>query len=97
MTAPGVHPDSNVPYQTVARASAPCVKVHDLAMLEFAGPDRERARAFFTCFGLRCTDAADGSLWFSAEAGAPFAVISRSAAVVECPVPHLRHQRPGRP
>jgi catechol 2,3-dioxygenase-like lactoylglutathione lyase family enzyme len=83
MTEPGVHPDSSAPYQAVARAQAPCVRVYDLAMLEFAGPERERARAFFTCFGLTCTDAADGSLWFSAEAGAPVALIYRSAAVAK--------------
>lgn len=79
MTAAATHPDSGVPFQPVARAEHPAVKVHDLALLEFAGPQPERARAFFTRFGLRCNSAADGALLFSAEAGAPVAVIYRPA------------------
>jgi len=79
MTDPGVHPDSGVPYQPLPRATAPLAKVRDLALLEFAGPDAERAREFFTRFGLGCSEAADGSLHFFAEAGAPVAVIYRQA------------------
>ncbi|MDH5171835.1 MAG: VOC family protein [Gammaproteobacteria bacterium] len=81
MTTPGVHPDSGTPYQSVTRAENPCVRAHDLALLEFAGPEPARARAFFEAFGLRCNDGPDGSLLCSAEAGAPVAVIYRQAPV----------------
>ena len=74
------HPDSGVPYIPVARAQDPHVKVHDLALLEFAGPDAEVAKRFFTGFGLQYRQGDDGSLEFSAEAGAPVAVIYRQAA-----------------
>ncbi len=83
MTEPGFHPDSGAPFQPVPRADDPCVKVHDLAMIELAGPEPEVAEAFFTRFGLDCTRADDGSLLFSAEAGAPVAVIYRPAAAAE--------------
>ncbi len=76
----GAHPDSGVPYIPVARAADPHVKVHDLALLEFAGPDAEVAKRFFTGFGLQHRQGDDGSLEFSAEAGAPVAVIYRQAA-----------------
>jgi catechol 2,3-dioxygenase-like lactoylglutathione lyase family enzyme len=81
MNSPGVHPDSGTPYRPVPRAEAPWVKVHDLALLEFAGPQPERATDFFTRFGLTADTAEDGSLLFSAEAGAPVAVIYRQAPV----------------
>jgi hypothetical protein len=48
-------------------------------MLEFAGPDHKLAEAFFSGFGLQCHPGEAGSLLFSAEAGAPFAVVYRSA------------------
>ena len=79
MTKPGLHPDSGAPFQPVPRATDPCVRVHDLAMLEFAGPDSEKAWSFFADFGLAGTREADGSLLFAAEAGAPVAVIYRPA------------------
>ena len=75
----GLHPDSGVPFQPVQRAVDPCVRVHDLAMLEFEGPDVKKAWAFFTRFGLSGEREADGALHFSAEAGAPVAVIYRPA------------------
>ncbi len=80
MTDPGVHPDSGAPYQAVPRAATPHVKVFDLAMLEFAGPDLNTAEAFFTRFGLECREQPDGSLTFAAAAGAPVAVLYRRAA-----------------
>lgn len=76
----GSHPDSGVPYIPVPRATDPHVKVQDLALLEFAGPDTELAKRFFTGFGLQHRQGDDGSLEFSAEAGAPVAVIYRQAA-----------------
>ncbi len=81
MNFPAAHPDSGVPYEPVPRAQDPSVKVHDLALLEFTGPEPERARAFFTAFGLQCTDGPQGSLHFAAEAGAPVAVIYRRSGV----------------
>ena len=81
MTAPGVHPDSGASYQEVPRASAPHVKVHDLALLEFQGPQLQRARAFFTAFGLQTVAGARDTEMFSAEAGAPVAIIYRKAPV----------------
>ena len=81
MASPGVHPDSGVPYQPLPRAQDPWVKAYDLALLEFAGPEPDRARAFFTTFGLQCSAGAGDSLVFSAEAGAPAAVIYRHAPV----------------
>lgn len=75
----GLHPDTAVPFQALPRAESPLVKVFDLAMIEFEGPDHERAARFFTGFGLTLDRQADGSLWFSAEAGAPVAVIYRPA------------------
>jgi len=80
MAQPGNHPDSGTPYQPVARAVNPLVKVHDLALLEFVGPDSSLARDFFTQFGLQCSEGEAGSLMFSAEAGAPVAVIYRRAS-----------------
>lgn len=79
--SPGIHPDSGAPYQPVSRAATPHVKVHDLALLEFEGPQPRQAQAFFTSFGLQADTGADGSLVFTAEAGAPAAVIYREAAV----------------
>ena len=79
MTEPGLHPDSGAPFQPLPRAVDPAVRVHDLATLEFAGPDSDRAWAFFTAFGLSGSREADGTLLFSAEAGAPVAVIYRPA------------------
>jgi catechol 2,3-dioxygenase-like lactoylglutathione lyase family enzyme len=95
MTDPGVHPDSGVPYLAVPRADQPHVKVHDLALLEFAGPSAARARSFFTSFGLRCQEGDDGSLLFAAEAGAPVAVIYRPAAVAEFIGPTFAVRAPG--
>lgn len=83
MSSPGVHPDSGASYQPVTRAMAPHVKVHDLALLEFQGPEPERARAFFTAFGLQPVPGEGDNLLFSAEAGAPVAVIYRKAPVAE--------------
>jgi len=83
MTEPGSHPDSGAPFVPLPRAVDPCVRVHDLALLEFAGPQSEVARDFFTGFGLRCAPGENGSLLFSAEAGAPVAVIYRRASVAE--------------
>ncbi len=83
MTTPGNHPDSGAPYQLVPRAENPLVKVRDLALLEFAGPDSDRARDFFTNFGLTCSEGDAGSLLFSAEAGAPVSLIYRPAAVAK--------------
>lgn len=79
MQKAATHPDSGAPYQLVSRAETPHIKVRDLAMLEFAGPEPERAQEFFTNFGLQYSSAEDGSLLFSAEAGAPAAVIYRQA------------------
>ena len=83
MTDIGQHPDSGAPFQPVPRAKDPCVKVRDLALLEFTGPDGETAWDFFQQFGLTGVRAADGSLEFSAEAGAPVAVIYRPGARAE--------------
>ena len=66
MNSPATHPDSGAPYQLVARAQDPWVKAHDLALLEFAGPEPERARAFFTAFGLQCSNGPQDSLHFAA-------------------------------
>ncbi|MDX1733676.1 MAG: hypothetical protein R3228_04885, partial [Halioglobus sp.] len=71
MSDPGVHPDSGQPYIPVPRATDPAVKVHDLAVIEFAGPDSEKAWRFFRAFGLSGTRDSEGNLMFSAEAGAP--------------------------
>jgi catechol 2,3-dioxygenase-like lactoylglutathione lyase family enzyme len=79
MTDQRVHPDSGTPYQAVPRATNPHAKVHDLALLEFAGPDTKTATTFFTSFGLQCREQQDGSLEFSAAAGAPAAVLYRPA------------------
>lgn len=81
MTDTGTHPDSGAPYRLVHRAKDPLVKVRDLAMLEFAGPEQRRARDFFTHFGLSCSEGNNGSLLCSAEAGAPVAVIYRPQPV----------------
>ena len=64
----GQHPDSGRAYIPVPRAVDPVVKAHDLAMIEFAGPQQERAWQFFTEFGLRVRRAEDGSLFFYSEA-----------------------------
>lgn len=83
MSEPGKHPDSGTPYQPVPRAEEPLVKVHDLAMLEFVGPDSDRAKAFFTGFGLTFSQGERGEMLFSAEAGAPVAVVYRPATRAE--------------
>ena len=83
MHATGLHPDSGVPFQPVERAADPAVRVHDLAMLELAGPDGEKAWSFFTGFGLAGQREDDGTLLFSAEAGAPVAVVYRPAPHAE--------------
>jgi hypothetical protein len=75
----GAHPDSGIPYIPVSRATDPHVRVHDLALLEFAGPNAGFAKNFFTGFGLQCRETGDASLEFSAEAGAPVAVVYRHA------------------
>ncbi|MEE4192574.1 MAG: hypothetical protein V2I66_13425 [Halieaceae bacterium] len=80
MNQPGLHPDSGIPFQALDRAHDPAVRVHDLALLEFSGPDSERAWSFFTDFGLSGQREADGTLLFAAEAGAPVAVVYRPAA-----------------
>lgn len=87
-----VHPDSGAPFIPVPRCSDPCVRVHDLAMLEFSGPQSEVAEAFFTSFGLQCAGGDDGALLFSAAAGAPVTVIYRRRARAEFigPVFHVR-------
>ena len=79
MRETGTHPDSGTRYVPVPRADDPCVRVHDLALIEFAGPQPDTARHFFSAFGLRYSAGADGSLHFSAEAGAPVAVVYRRA------------------
>ncbi|EED33437.1 putative metapyrocatechase 2 [gamma proteobacterium NOR5-3] len=53
--------------------------MHDLAMIEFEGPDSEQAARFFCDFGLTLERRPDKSLWFTAEAGAPVAVVYRPA------------------
>lgn len=83
MTQPGRHPDSGASYVPVHRAANPTVRVRDLAMIEFAGPDSEAAQRFFTRFGLRCSAGPGGSLYFAAEAGAPVAVVYRPASRAE--------------
>ena len=79
MDQPGVHPDSGKPYQAVERAVDPTVRVHDLAIIEFGGPDADKAWRFFTKFGLSGTRDVQGNLLFSAEAGAPVCLIYRRA------------------
>ena len=79
MTDPGVHPDSGVAFVPVERATDPIVRVHDLAMIEFAGPDTDRAWKFFSDFGLKGFRDGDGNLQFSAEAGAPVCLVYRPA------------------
>ena len=95
MQSPGVHPDSGVPYQLVSRAANPHVKVHDLALLEFEGPQPRAAQAFFTSFGLQADTGVDGSLVFRAEAGAPAAVIYREAPVAKFIGPTFAVRSPG--
>ena len=73
----GNHPDTGRAYVPVPRALDPVVKAFDLAMIEFAGPQQEQAWKFFTDFGLHGSRAEDGSLLFSAEAGAAVCVIYR--------------------
>ena len=73
----GHHPDSGQAYIPVPRSSDPVVKAYDLALIEFAGPQKDRAWEFFTDFGLHGSRSADGSLLFSAEAGAEVCVIYR--------------------
>lgn len=80
MIDPGIHPDSGAAYQPVERAIEPAVRVYDLAMLEFEGPEPAVAESFFSRFGLHSSVGEDGSLQFAAEAGAPVAVIYRRAA-----------------
>jgi catechol 2,3-dioxygenase-like lactoylglutathione lyase family enzyme len=77
MANTGLHPDSGVAFQPVERAANPAVRVHDIALLEFAGPDGETAWDFFTGFGLSGKREDDGTLLFSAEAGAPVCVVYR--------------------
>ncbi len=79
MSEPALHPDSGVAYVPVPRATDPCVRVFDLALIEFAGPETEQAWNFFGDFGLTGSRADDGSLLFSAEAGAPVCMIYRPA------------------
>ena len=79
----GVHPDSGEAFVPVTRASNPVVKVYDLAIIEFAGPQQDKAWQFFADFGLQGSRAQDGSLLFSAEAGAEVCVIYRPAARAE--------------
>ena len=79
MSNPGVHPDSGAAYLPVERATDPVVKVHDLALIEFAGPDAARAWKFFSDFGLRGSRDGEGNLQFSAEAGAPVCLVYRQA------------------
>lgn len=87
MTMTGLHPDSGAPYIPVERAADPAVRVRDLALLEFAGPDSDKAWSFFTGFGLSGRREDDGTLLFSAEAGAPVAVVYR-------PAPHAEFSGP---
>ena len=79
MTDPGVHPDSGQPYIPVPRATDPVVKVHDLAVIEFAGPDADKAWKFFQAFGLSGVRDSHNNLMFSAEAGAPVCLVYRPA------------------
>ena len=79
MSTPGFHPDSGTAYHRVELAAEPAVRVHDLAMIEFEGPEAGVAEVFFSRFGLQCSKAEDGSLLFAAEAGAPVSVIYRQA------------------
>jgi hypothetical protein len=79
MNNPGKHPDSGAVYVAVERASDPVVKVHDLALIEFAGPDADKAWTFFSDFGLSGSRDNDGNLLFSAEAGAPVCLVYRPA------------------
>ena len=95
MTAAGLHPDSGVPFQTLERAVDPAVRVHDIALIEFAGPDSETAWCFFTHFGLSGRREEDGTLLFSAEAGAPVAVIYRPASHAEFIGPTFAVADPG--
>ena len=73
------HPDTGAPIQQVPRAEQPLSRVYDLALLELEGPDMKGAERFFTRFGLSVTHSDDDCLCFSAEAGAPVAVIYRRA------------------
>ena len=79
MTDPGVHPDSGAAFVPVERATDPVVRVHDLAMIEFAGPDTDRDRNYFSDFGLTAYRDRDGHLQFSSEAGAPVCLVYRPA------------------
>jgi hypothetical protein len=79
MSQPGLHPDSGAPLLPVERATDPAVRVHDIALLEFEGPDSDTAWRFFQDFGLVGTREDDGTLLFAAEAGAPFCVVYRPA------------------
>ena len=66
MSTPGFHPDSGTAYHRVELAAEPAVRVHDLAMIEFEGPEAGVAEVFFSRFGLQCSKAEDGSLLFAA-------------------------------
>jgi hypothetical protein len=74
-----LHPETRVPLQAVPRAEQPLSRVHDLALIELEGPDLAGAEQFFTRFGLTLSSAEDDCLCFSAEAGAPVALIYRRA------------------
>ncbi len=79
MHSTGSHPESGTPYQPVERSTNPAVRVRDIALIEFEGPDSKKAWSFFTRFGLTGRREDDGTLLFSAEAGAPYAVVYRPA------------------
>jgi hypothetical protein len=74
-----LHPETRVPLQAVPRAEQPLSRVHDLALIELEGPDLAGAEQFFTRFGLTLSSAEDDCLCFSAEAGAPVALVYRRA------------------
>jgi hypothetical protein len=72
-------PKPGIPLQAVPRAAQPLSRVHDLALIELEGPDLAGAEQFFTRFGLTLASAEDDCLCFSAEAGAPVALVYRRA------------------
>ena len=74
------HPDSNARLDTVERCVDPIVRVHDLACIELEGPEFDKAKAFFGAFGLQLAEELSDELHFSAEAGAPVAVVYRRAS-----------------
>ena len=72
-----VHPDTGLPLQVVPRATQPLCRVYDLAAIELEGPDLPAARRFFTAFGLTLADEQQDCLCFSAQGGAPVALVYR--------------------